>query len=165
MSQGVLHIKTKDGNSYRGWCWSNQWGWSGFGVVLGWLWGLQGGHKPPRAPPGSSAYPDFTNPEMREWWANMFAFDQYEVGTPQNPAQTPPKSLSEPQDPPQSIPRLPRTLGTPKIPHPFPPLCHPLPLGLFLLLFLGLSPSLFWGHFEEPSRSFRTPPIFLMFPH
>ncbi|XP_014818112.1 PREDICTED: neutral alpha-glucosidase AB, partial [Calidris pugnax] len=28
--------------------------------------------------PGSAAYPDFTNPEMRAWWASMFAYDQYE---------------------------------------------------------------------------------------
>ncbi|XP_015472415.2 neutral alpha-glucosidase AB-like [Parus major] len=47
-----LYVKTKDGNDYEGWCW-----------------------------PGSSAYPDFTNPEMREWWASMFAFDQYEGST------------------------------------------------------------------------------------
>ncbi|XP_071275704.1 neutral alpha-glucosidase AB isoform X2 [Agelaius tricolor] len=47
-----LYVKTKDGNDYEGWCW-----------------------------PGSSAYPDFTNPEMREWWANMFAYDQYEGST------------------------------------------------------------------------------------
>ncbi|NWY93494.1 GANAB glucosidase, partial [Loxia curvirostra] len=47
-----LFVKTKDGNDYEGWCW-----------------------------PGSSAYPDFTNPEMREWWANMFAYDQYEGST------------------------------------------------------------------------------------
>ncbi|XP_032939455.1 neutral alpha-glucosidase AB isoform X2 [Catharus ustulatus] len=47
-----LFVKTKDGNDYEGWCW-----------------------------PGSSAYPDFTNPEMREWWASMFAFDQYEGST------------------------------------------------------------------------------------
>uniref|UniRef100_UPI000B4C5CBC neutral alpha-glucosidase AB n=1 Tax=Lonchura striata TaxID=40157 RepID=UPI000B4C5CBC len=47
-----LFVKTKDGNDYEGWCW-----------------------------PGSSAYPDFTNPEMREWWANMFAFDHYEGST------------------------------------------------------------------------------------
>lgn len=29
---------------------------------------------------GSAGYPDFTNPRMREWWANMFSFDNYEVG-------------------------------------------------------------------------------------
>lgn len=28
---------------------------------------------------GNSGYPDFTNPEMRAWWASMFAYDQYEV--------------------------------------------------------------------------------------
>ncbi|KAM4617591.1 neutral alpha-glucosidase AB [Discoglossus pictus] len=43
------YVKTKDGNDYEGWCW-----------------------------PGSAAYPDFTNPEMRDWWASMFAYDQYE---------------------------------------------------------------------------------------
>ncbi|XP_048380858.2 neutral alpha-glucosidase AB isoform X2 [Stegostoma tigrinum] len=44
-----FYIKTKDGNDYEGWCW-----------------------------PGSAGYPDFTNPEMRSWWASMFAYDQYE---------------------------------------------------------------------------------------
>lgn len=44
-----LYIKTKDGSDYEGWCW-----------------------------PGSAGYPDFTNPEMRSWWASMFAYDQYE---------------------------------------------------------------------------------------
>jgi hypothetical protein len=29
---------------------------------------------------GSAGYPDFTNPVMRDWWANMFSFDNYEVG-------------------------------------------------------------------------------------
>lgn len=28
---------------------------------------------------GNAGYPDFTNPEMRAWWASMFAYDQYEV--------------------------------------------------------------------------------------
>ncbi|XP_053575926.1 neutral alpha-glucosidase AB isoform X2 [Bombina bombina] len=42
-------VKTKDGSDYEGWCW-----------------------------PGSAAYPDFTNPEMRDWWSSMFAYDQYE---------------------------------------------------------------------------------------
>lgn len=28
---------------------------------------------------GNSGYPDFTNPEMRAWWASMFSYDQYEV--------------------------------------------------------------------------------------
>ncbi|XP_074424085.1 neutral alpha-glucosidase AB isoform X1 [Larus michahellis] len=47
-----FYVKTKDGNDYEGWCW-----------------------------PGSAAYPDFTNPEMRAWWASMFAYDQYEGST------------------------------------------------------------------------------------
>ncbi|XP_032872363.1 neutral alpha-glucosidase AB-like isoform X2 [Amblyraja radiata] len=48
-----LYVKTKDGSDYEGWCW-----------------------------PGSAGYPDFTNPEMRSWWASMFAYDQYEVSLP-----------------------------------------------------------------------------------
>ncbi|XP_030647967.1 neutral alpha-glucosidase AB isoform X2 [Chanos chanos] len=44
-----LFVKTKDGSDYEGWCW-----------------------------PGNSGYPDFTNPEMRAWWASQFAYDQYE---------------------------------------------------------------------------------------
>ncbi|XP_068117348.1 neutral alpha-glucosidase AB isoform X2 [Hyperolius riggenbachi] len=43
------YVKTKDGSDYEGWCW-----------------------------PGSAAYPDFTNPEMRAWWSSMFSYDQYE---------------------------------------------------------------------------------------
>ncbi|KAM8938957.1 neutral alpha-glucosidase AB isoform 1-T1 [Pelodytes ibericus] len=43
------YVKNKDGGDYEGWCW-----------------------------PGSAAYPDFTNPEMREWWSSMFSYDQYE---------------------------------------------------------------------------------------
>ncbi|KAM4722522.1 neutral alpha-glucosidase AB isoform 4-T4 [Rhinophrynus dorsalis] len=44
-----FYVKTKDGNDYEGWCW-----------------------------PGSAAYPDFTNPDMRNWWSSMFSYDQYE---------------------------------------------------------------------------------------
>ncbi|KAJ8338004.1 hypothetical protein SKAU_G00369700 [Synaphobranchus kaupii] len=44
-----FYVKNKDGGDYEGWCW-----------------------------PGSAGYPDFTNPEMRAWWASMFAYDQYE---------------------------------------------------------------------------------------
>ncbi|XP_017553579.1 neutral alpha-glucosidase AB isoform X1 [Pygocentrus nattereri] len=44
-----FYVKTKDGADYEGWCW-----------------------------PGNSGYPDFTNPEMRAWWASKFAYDQYE---------------------------------------------------------------------------------------
>ncbi|KAM6032633.1 LOW QUALITY PROTEIN: neutral alpha-glucosidase AB [Chlamydotis macqueenii] len=47
-----FYVKTKDGGDYEGWCW-----------------------------PGSAAYPDFTNPAMRAWWASMFAYDQYEGST------------------------------------------------------------------------------------
>uniref|UniRef100_A0A8C4ZZK5 Glucosidase II alpha subunit b n=1 Tax=Gadus morhua TaxID=8049 RepID=A0A8C4ZZK5_GADMO len=47
-SQG-FYIKNKDGGDYEGWCW-----------------------------PGNAGYPDFTKPEMRAWWASMFAYDQYE---------------------------------------------------------------------------------------
>ncbi|XP_074861552.1 neutral alpha-glucosidase AB isoform X2 [Carettochelys insculpta] len=47
-----FYVKTKDGNDYEGWCW-----------------------------PGSAGYPDFTNPEMRAWWASMFSYDQYEGST------------------------------------------------------------------------------------
>ncbi|KAL0994088.1 hypothetical protein UPYG_G00117620 [Umbra pygmaea] len=43
------YVKNKDGGDYEGWCW-----------------------------PGNAGYPDFTNPEMRSWWASMFAYDQYE---------------------------------------------------------------------------------------
>ncbi|XP_041930989.1 neutral alpha-glucosidase AB isoform X2 [Alosa sapidissima] len=44
-----FYVKNKDGGDYEGWCW-----------------------------PGSAGYPDFTNPQMRAWWASMFAYDQYE---------------------------------------------------------------------------------------
>ncbi|XP_058294797.1 neutral alpha-glucosidase AB [Hylobates moloch] len=44
-----LYVKTRDGSDYEGWCW-----------------------------PGSAGYPDFTNPTMRAWWANMFSYDNYE---------------------------------------------------------------------------------------
>ncbi|XP_045153187.1 neutral alpha-glucosidase AB isoform X1 [Echinops telfairi] len=48
-----LYVKTRDGSDYEGWCW-----------------------------PGSAGYPDFTNPSMRAWWANMFSFDNYEGSAP-----------------------------------------------------------------------------------
>ncbi|XP_068779723.1 neutral alpha-glucosidase AB isoform X2 [Struthio camelus] len=44
-----FYVKTKDGSDYEGWCW-----------------------------PGSAAYPDFTDPAVRAWWAGMFAYEQYE---------------------------------------------------------------------------------------
>lgn len=49
ISSKNFYVKNKDGGDYEGWCW-----------------------------PGNSGYPDFTNPEMRAWWASMFAYDQYE---------------------------------------------------------------------------------------
>ncbi|XP_035118879.1 neutral alpha-glucosidase AB isoform X5 [Callithrix jacchus] len=48
-----LYVKTRDGSDYEGWCW-----------------------------PGSAGYPDFTNPTMRSWWANMFSYDNYEGSAP-----------------------------------------------------------------------------------
>lgn len=44
-----FYVQKKDGGDYEGWCW-----------------------------PGNSGYPDFTNSEMRTWWASKFAYDQYE---------------------------------------------------------------------------------------
>ena len=35
----------------------------------GWCW------------PGTSSYPDFTNPVVRSWWADQFAYDKYEGST------------------------------------------------------------------------------------
>ncbi|XP_076130945.1 neutral alpha-glucosidase AB-like isoform X1 [Alosa pseudoharengus] len=49
ISSKGFYIKNKDGGDYEGWCW-----------------------------PGNAGYPDFTKPEMRAWWASMFAYDQYE---------------------------------------------------------------------------------------
>jgi mannosyl-oligosaccharide alpha-1,3-glucosidase len=47
-----LDILTKDKNGkvFDGWCW-----------------------------PGSSVWPDWTNPKAQDWWAKKFAFDQYKV--------------------------------------------------------------------------------------
>uniref|UniRef100_A0A1A8PT52 Glucosidase, alpha, neutral AB n=1 Tax=Nothobranchius pienaari TaxID=704102 RepID=A0A1A8PT52_9TELE len=44
-----FYVKNKDGGDYEGWCW-----------------------------PGNAGYPDFTQPDMRAWWASMFSYDQYE---------------------------------------------------------------------------------------
>ena len=43
-----LYIKNKDGADFDGWCW-----------------------------PGSSSYLDFTDPNVRSWWAQQFALDKY----------------------------------------------------------------------------------------
>ena len=51
-SQG-LYVKKADKSSvYEGWCW-----------------------------PGSSSWIDFTNPDIRKWWAEQFALDKYQVCT------------------------------------------------------------------------------------
>lgn len=48
-----LYIKDKDGHSdYHGWCW-----------------------------PGESSYLDFTNPRVRQWWAEQFSLQKYEGST------------------------------------------------------------------------------------
>ncbi|XP_052767402.1 neutral alpha-glucosidase AB-like isoform X1 [Mya arenaria] len=47
-----LYVKNKDGNDYDGWCW-----------------------------PGTSSWPDFSNPEVRKWWASKFLFDDYKGST------------------------------------------------------------------------------------
>ena len=44
-----LYIKNKEGNDYEGWCW-----------------------------PGSSSWPDYLRPDVREWWASKFAYDNYQ---------------------------------------------------------------------------------------
>uniref|UniRef100_A0A8C4WV05 Neutral alpha-glucosidase AB n=1 Tax=Eptatretus burgeri TaxID=7764 RepID=A0A8C4WV05_EPTBU len=46
-SRGYL-VKNKGGGDYEGWCW-----------------------------PGSAAYLDFLNPEVRDWYASKFAYDSY----------------------------------------------------------------------------------------
>ncbi|XP_046564114.1 neutral alpha-glucosidase AB-like isoform X1 [Haliotis rubra] len=42
------YVKNKDNGEYEGWCW-----------------------------PGSSAWPDFFNPAVQEWWAGKFAYTEY----------------------------------------------------------------------------------------
>jgi alpha 1,3-glucosidase len=46
-----LYVKDKDGKDYEGWCW-----------------------------PGASYYPDFLNPEVRDYFAKQYKFENY-VGT------------------------------------------------------------------------------------
>ncbi|KAL3874005.1 hypothetical protein ACJMK2_037076 [Sinanodonta woodiana] len=43
-----LMVKTNNGVEYEGWCW-----------------------------PGSSSWPDFTNPEVRKWWTSKFQYSEY----------------------------------------------------------------------------------------
>lgn len=47
--QNDFYVKDKDGKIYEGWCW-----------------------------PGSASYPDFFNPNVRDYWASRFALDKYE---------------------------------------------------------------------------------------
>ena len=47
--QEGFYIKDKDGKIYEGWCW-----------------------------PGSSSYPDFLNPAVRDYWASRYALDKYQ---------------------------------------------------------------------------------------
>ncbi len=47
-----LYIKDKSGQDFDGFCW-----------------------------PGQSSYLDFTDPKVRQWWAERFAFDKYEGST------------------------------------------------------------------------------------
>ncbi|XP_074630015.1 neutral alpha-glucosidase AB-like isoform X2 [Acropora palmata] len=46
------YVKNKDGGEYDNWCW-----------------------------PGSSSWIDFTNPEIRKWWAGKFALSEYQGST------------------------------------------------------------------------------------
>merc|ERR1719399_2495605 len=48
-TQKGLYVKNKDGDDFDGWCW-----------------------------PGASSYLDFTQPHVRQWWAQQFALDKYE---------------------------------------------------------------------------------------
>ncbi|TVU47917.1 hypothetical protein EJB05_07533 [Eragrostis curvula] len=47
------YVKDATGNDYDGWCW-----------------------------PGASSYPDMLNPEIREWWADKFSYENYKGSTP-----------------------------------------------------------------------------------
>lgn len=48
-----LYVKDSNNNDYEGWCW-----------------------------PGSSSWLDFTNPQVRDYWASLFAYDKYKYSTP-----------------------------------------------------------------------------------
>ncbi len=47
------YIKDRNGNEYDGWCW-----------------------------PGSSSWPDFLSPKVRDWWASLFDYKTYIGSTP-----------------------------------------------------------------------------------
>jgi alpha 1,3-glucosidase len=57
-----LHKEAEDGGMYL----KNS---GGASVFDGWCW------------PGSSSYPDYTNPKVRDWWASQFAYDKYSGST------------------------------------------------------------------------------------
>lgn len=47
------YVKDATGKDFDGWCW-----------------------------PGASSYPDMLNPEIREWWADKFSYENYKGSTP-----------------------------------------------------------------------------------
>ncbi|KAL5210445.1 hypothetical protein ABZP36_006068 [Zizania latifolia] len=47
------YVKDASGKDFDGWCW-----------------------------PGASSYPDMLNPEIREWWADKFSYENYKGSTP-----------------------------------------------------------------------------------
>lgn len=49
----MLFSKDRNGNEYDGWCW-----------------------------PGSSSWPDFLSPRVRDWWASLFDYNTYAHSTP-----------------------------------------------------------------------------------
>lgn len=89
-----LYVKNKDGGNFEGWCWpgkklNNATVWKQDRPFLARQMGefLARFHSFLSILPfwhclGSTGYPDFTNPEMRDLWAKMFAYDQYEVRLP-----------------------------------------------------------------------------------
>ncbi|XP_051127208.1 probable glucan 1,3-alpha-glucosidase [Andrographis paniculata] len=52
-SEKGYYVKDASGKDFDGWCWS-----------------------------GSSSYPDFLNPEVRNWWAEKFLYENYAGSTP-----------------------------------------------------------------------------------
>jgi alpha 1,3-glucosidase len=48
-----LYVKDANNNDYEGWCW-----------------------------PGSSSWLDFTNPQVRDYWASLFEYSKYKYSTP-----------------------------------------------------------------------------------
>lgn len=67
--EGDFFVKDRNGNEYDGHCWS--------GVLLVMCEQV----KYPCCA-GSSAYLDFFNPAVRDYWATHFRYDKYEGSTP-----------------------------------------------------------------------------------